>query len=58
LPVGAPGSKHVTAKLFVPAGTSSRRRCGERLPAPQPKRLFSLLFALVKGDGGGALAGA
>ena len=33
LPVGASGSKHVTAKLFVPAGNPSHRRCGEVFPA-------------------------
>lgn len=32
LPVGASGSKHVTAKLFVPSGNPSHRSCGERSP--------------------------
>ena len=33
LPVGASGSKHVTAKLLVSAGNPSHRRCGEVFPA-------------------------
>jgi hypothetical protein len=37
LPVGASGSKHVTAKLFVPAGAPDQARCGDWLPPSQPK---------------------
>ena len=29
LPVGASGSRHVTAKLLVPSGAPSHRRCGD-----------------------------
>src|SRR5262249_25970181 len=37
LPVGASGSKQVTAKLFVPAGAPDQARCGDRLLPSQPK---------------------
>ncbi len=33
LPVGASGSKQVTAKLLVSGGKPSQRRCGDVLPA-------------------------
>ena len=37
LPVGASGSKQVTAKLLVPAGAPDQARCGALLPPAQPK---------------------
>src|SRR3954469_5265846 len=37
LPVGASGSKQVTAKLLVPVGAPDQARCGERLSPSQPK---------------------
>src|SRR5450759_3004585 len=36
-PVGASGSKQVTAKLLVPAGAPDHFRCGDLLPPAQPK---------------------
>ena len=33
LPVGASGSKQVTAKLLVSGGNPSQRSCGEVFPA-------------------------
>src|SRR5664280_780777 len=36
-PVGASGSKQVTAKLLVPAGAPLHLRCGDLLPPAQPK---------------------
>ena len=37
LPVGASGSKLVTAKLFVPSGNPDQRRCGDVSVPPAPK---------------------
>jgi hypothetical protein len=37
LPVGASGSRTVTAKLRVPAGAFFHASCGETLPPVQPK---------------------
>jgi len=39
LPVGASGSKQVTAKLFVSAGNPDQRRCGDLLPPSKPQSL-------------------
>jgi hypothetical protein len=36
-PVGASGSKQVTAKLLVSAGAPDHFRCGGLLPPAQPK---------------------
>src|SRR5690606_19082084 len=43
LPVGASGSKQVTAKLFVPSGAPDQRRCGERFcpDIPQPLKTWA-----------------
>src|SRR5437868_3686788 len=37
LPVGASGSKQVTAKLLVPAGKPDQRRCGDSFPPLKPQ---------------------
>ncbi len=37
LPVGASGSKHVTAKLLVSAGKPDQESCGEMSSPPAPK---------------------
>ena len=41
-PVGASGSKHVIAKLFVPLGAPDHESCGDWFFPPQPVKTNSL----------------
>src|SRR5512146_1107730 len=46
LPVGASGSKTVTAKLLVPAGTFFHSSAGDRLSPLQPNPLYSCALVI------------
>src|SRR6478672_6402986 len=47
LPVGASGSKMLTAKLLVPAGAPLQLSAGERLPPLQPKPFNTCSLEMV-----------
>ena len=45
-PVGASGSKHVTAKLLVAAGKPDQDSCGEMFSPVMPKLLYTWLLLI------------